>query len=174
MKRTLLTLSLCLTMVAPCAAAVAADDLSGLWSAEKRFDADARGPLLLSRSAQGWSADFHGRHFSVQERGSELRFDAGPLLGSFLGYADKSGVSGYWTPPRSPVNGFIFAVPVAFKPDGAGRFRGIVDPRDDAFRIYLKIDKRPDGTYGAFIRNPERNIGDFNIPSPGWSVTAAR
>ena len=153
------------TLLALCASVstAAATDLSGLWKAEKRFDADARGALTLERFSRGWSADFHGRHFVVRAQANELRFNAG-RLGSFLGYVDKAGVRGYWTLPRSPTNGFLFAVPVAFKADGATRFRGNVEPRDDAFRVYLMVTKRPDDSYGAFIRNPERNIGAANFP----------
>jgi len=154
------------TTIAFCVAisSASAADLSGLWKAEKRFDADARGILNLEKTARGWSADFHGRQFAVRAQGSELRLDAGLSLGSFLGYVDKAGVSGYWTLPRSKTNGFFFAVPVTFKSADPTRFRGSVEPRDDAFRVYLKIDKRPDGSYGAFIRNPERNIGGANYP----------
>jgi len=32
-------------------------------------------------------------------------------------------------------------------------------PREDDFTLYLMVQKRPDGSVGAFLRNPERNIG---------------
>jgi CubicO group peptidase (beta-lactamase class C family) len=50
-------------------------------------------------------------------------------------------------------------VPVVLDADGADRWRGQVVLLDDTFTLYLVVRKRPDGTLGAFLRNPERNIG---------------
>lgn len=159
--KSMIALALCAML-----SSTAADDLTGLWKAQRRFDPDARGPLILSKAQGQWSADFLGRRFAVHSDDTELRFDAGLRAGSFLGYVEKGGntVNGYWTFPRSSTNGFFFAVPVALKADGHGQLRGIVEPRDDAFRIYLMVQKRADGSLGAFIRNPERNIGGANYP----------
>lgn len=43
--------------------------------------------------------------------------------------------------------------------DGPECWRREVVPLDDTFTLYLMVQKRPDGTLGAFLRNPERNIG---------------
>ena len=63
-------------------------------------------------------------------------------------------------PARSPINPHL-ASNVAFRPDGPNRWRGEVEPFDDTFTVYLMVQRRPDGTLGAFIRNPERNLGVF-------------
>jgi len=52
-----------------------------------------------------------------------------------------------------------FVSPVRLEPDGPNRWNGQVVPFDDAFTFYLLARKRPDGTIGVFLRNPERDFG---------------
>jgi CubicO group peptidase (beta-lactamase class C family) len=138
-----------------------ADELLGLWKAKRRFGPDAHGPLIIQRTPSGWSADFLGGTYPVRAQGAELSFALANGEGSFQGRLGRDGhsIAGHWTSPRSPVNGFFFAVPVILNADGANRLRGSVAPLDDNFTIYLMVQKRSDGTVGAFLRNPERNIG---------------
>jgi CubicO group peptidase (beta-lactamase class C family) len=156
-----------LFMAAPQAVAAppstTADELVGLWKAKQRFGPDARGPLTLQRTAGGWTADFLGRTLPVRANGSELSFELGNGEGSFRGRAPERGsnITGQWTAPNSRVHGFKYAAPVILKADGPNRWRGEVTPRDDEFTLYLMVQKRADGTLGAFMRNPERNIGVF-------------
>ena len=145
-------------------ATTTADELVGLWRAEQRFGPDARGPLILERTPAGWTADFMGRIHLVRTTGQSLSFDLGNGEGNFLGRlhdGDKV-ITGHWTPPNSKVHGFRYAAPVKLEADGTNRWRGDVNPRHDEFTLYLMVTKRPDGTIGAFLRNPERNIGVFN------------
>src|SRR6185295_9744142 len=140
----------------------AADDaLIGLWKAKRRFGPDARGPLMLQRGPAGWTADFVGERLAVRADHAGLAFELPGGDGGFLGQlaADGRRIVGHWTPPPSVVHGSRFAVPVVLEADGAARWRGQVVPLDDTFTLYLKVDRRPDGTLGAFLRNPERNIG---------------
>ena len=143
--------------------AASADDLEGLWKAKLRFGPDARGPLIIQRTARGWSADFLGRILPVRADGSELSFELTSGEGSFRGRAPERGsnITGQWTAPNSRVHGFKYAGPVVLKADGPNRWRGDVTPRDDDFTLYLMVQKRADGTLGAFMRNPDRNIGVF-------------
>jgi hypothetical protein len=153
------------------AASRPADDLTGLWSARSRFGPDARGPLLLARTPQGWRADFLGRHIVVEESGNVLTFALPNGGGSFRSRLGRGGAPahGQWFQPGAA--GPPFGTGIVFHPDGSNRWRGEVLPIDDAFTLYLMLQRRPDGTIGAFIRNPERNIGfDF----AGWSATVSR
>jgi CubicO group peptidase (beta-lactamase class C family) len=145
------------------AASNPAGDLTGLWSARRRFGPDARGPLLLERTAQGWRADFLGRHLAVDESAGVLTFALPNGGGSFRARLSgrRTPAGGQWFQPGSDA-GAPFGTNIAFRPDGPNRWRGEVRPIDDAFTLYLMLQRRPDGTIGAFIRNPERNIGfDF-------------
>jgi CubicO group peptidase (beta-lactamase class C family) len=135
--------------------------LVGLWQARRRFGPDARGPLTLRRGPGGWTADFVGGVHPVRADGDGLAFalpgDAGAFRGRLA--ADGRRITGHWTPPLSVIHGARFAVPVVLEADGADRWRGEIALLDDAFTLYLMVQKRPDGALGAFLRNPERNIG---------------
>jgi CubicO group peptidase (beta-lactamase class C family) len=137
------------------------DELVGLWKAKRRFGPDARGPLLLRRGPGGWTADFLGRLRPVRGEGGELAFELPDGAGGFRGrlLPGERQITGHWTPPPSEVHGSRFAAPVVLEADGADRWRGQVVVLDDTFTLYLMIERRPDGALGAFLRNPERNIG---------------
>jgi len=145
-------------------AAGSANELAGLWKAKKRFGPDAGGTLVLQRSAGTWTADMAGRILPVATANGELTFTL-PDGGTFRGKLDDQGVvRGYWLRLGTWVNGAgrttpISASPVVLKPDGPNRWRGNVDPREDAFTFYLLLQPRADGTLGALLRNPEFDLG---------------
>ena len=136
-------------------------DLTGLWKAHQWFGPYARGPLLIEKTPAGWTADFAGRALPVEARDSELRFSLPNNEGSFQGRLDRNRIAGQWISPPSRIHGFIYASPVTLTADGTNRWRGVVTPRDDTFTLFLMVQKQPDGTLAAFMRNPERNIGVF-------------
>lgn len=142
-------------------ASVQAQELTGLWKAQQWFGPYARGALLIQRAPAGWTADFAGRTLPVQTRGNELSFTLPNDEGTFQGRLERNRITGQWTTPPSRVHGARYASPVTLTADGADRWRGIVTPRDDTFTLFLMVQQRPDGTLGAFLRNPERNIGVF-------------
>ena len=147
--------------VAASSPSASADEFVGLWKAKRRYGPDARGPLVLRRETNGWNADFLGRTFPVDAAGFELSFALADGQGSFKGKLQpgEGSIEGHWLPPRSVIHGSRFAGRIVLKVDGKNRWRGEVTPRDDDFTLYLMLQKRPDGTVGAFLRNPERNIG---------------
>jgi len=63
---------------------------------------------------------------------------------------------------------------VTLTKDGQNIWHGDVSPLDDAFTFYLMIKVREDGSVGAFLKNPERNLGRFirvdRIEREGGSV----
>jgi CubicO group peptidase (beta-lactamase class C family) len=141
--------------------AVSDSKLVGLWKAQQWFGPYARGPILIERTSAGWIADFAGRVLPVRANGAELSFELPDDEGSFHGRLAGERIAGQWTSSRSRVHGSRFASPLKLTAQGADRWRGIVIPRDDTFTLYLMVQKQPDGTLGAFMRNPERNIGVF-------------
>lgn len=149
--------------VPPAAAMQTADpasELVGLWRATRRFGPDERGILTIERTPTGWTADFLGRRFAVQEQNRVLSFAMPASRGSFRAALSADGrlLRGQWFQPRS-LTAPAFGTNITFHAHGSGRWRGEVRPWDDQFTLYLMVEQRPDRTIGAFIRNPERNIG---------------
>ena len=144
-------------------ATAANDELVGLWSARRWYGPYARGELAFEKTASGWTADFMGDLHPVRATNGELAFELPDGQGAFLARAPQGArdILGHWTPPNSPVHGFRYAAPVVLKSAGSNRWRGTVALREDTFTLYLMVERQPDGSLGAFLRNPERNIGVF-------------
>jgi CubicO group peptidase (beta-lactamase class C family) len=147
------------------AASGSAEELAGLWTAKKRFGPDARGPLILLRSGDAWTADMVGRTLPVNSANGELTFSL-PEGGTFRGKLskEKGTIPGHWLRPGTPVNGAdsatpVGAVPVVLKADGPNQWRGVVDPGEDSFTLFLLLQPQPDGSLRAVLRNPEFDVG---------------
>jgi hypothetical protein len=136
------------------ASAAGADDLTGLWKAKRNFGPDARGTLVMRKTAAGWTADLAGYAVPARADRTRLSFALPGGAGSFSGRVSGETIRGHWITPNSMVNGSKYAVPVTLTRDGTNRWRGTVTPRDDTFTLYLVIDGDK-----AFLRNPERNFG---------------
>jgi len=136
------------------ASAAGADDLTGLWKAKRNFGPDARGTLVMQRTAAGWTADLAGYSVPVRADRTRLSFALPGGAGAFSGRVSGETIRGHWITPNSMVNGSKYAVPVTLTRDRPDRWRGTVAPRDDTFTLFLEIDGDK-----AFLRNPERNFG---------------
>lgn len=137
------------------------DELAGLWKAKRHFGPFARGPLIIQRTGTTYTADMIGRLLPVHMDKSELSFELPNGQGSFRGQLQAKGIRGHWYAPSGPASGFKFAAPVWLRPDGANRWRGEVLPYEDTFTFYLLAQKRPDGSLGVVLRNPERDYGSW-------------
>jgi hypothetical protein len=138
------------------------DELVGLWKAKRRFGPDARGLLVIQRTDATYSAEIVGRIVPVSIEKGELSFDLPNGEGTFRGRLENGrDITGHWYPPNGMGQnaGGKFVSPVRLKPDGPNRWSGQVVPFDDTFTFYLLARKRPDGTIGVFLRNPERDFG---------------
>ena len=161
-----IVLLLFIVVILPAAAGAApadpTDELVGLWKAKRRFGPDARGLLVMQRTDATYSAEMVGRIVPVRSEKGELSFDLPNGEGSFRGRHQAGGaIAGHWFPPPSMAQftGGRFASPVRLEPDGPNRWSGQVVPFEEAFTFYLLARKRPDGTMGVFLRNPERDFG---------------
>ena len=76
-----------------------ADDLTGLWTAKKRFGPDARGALVIEKRGETYSADMMGRQLPVVADRSELSFALPNGAGSFRGRLAGNAIRGHWFPP---------------------------------------------------------------------------
>ena len=158
----LLAAAAALLLASPRAAAQqAAPELTGLWAAKVRFGSDIRGPLILLRAGDGWRADLAG--FSVPARGDGqgVSFELPDGKGSFRGRLAGRHIVGQWIGQPTYNSGLAYATPVLLEADGANRWRGELTPFDDSFTFYMPVTRRADGTYAAYLRNPDRNQGRF-------------
>lgn len=148
-----------LALAAP-APAAEAPDLSGLWSARLRFGPDVKGALLLLYEDGAWRADVAGFSPPVRSEDGRLAFELPDGRGSFRGRREGRLIRGQWIQERSATGGLAYATPIVLEPDGRGRWRGVIVPREDAFTYFLPL-KREGSGYSAYLRNPERNQGRF-------------
>jgi CubicO group peptidase (beta-lactamase class C family) len=143
------------------AAQDAAPDLTGLWAAKARFGPDIRGPLILLRAGDGWRADLAGFSVAARADGRGVSFELPDGKGSFRGKVDGRKIVGHWVGQPTYNSGLAYATPVVLEPNGPNRWRAELIPFEDAFAFYLPVTRRGDGTYAAYLRNPERNQGRF-------------
>jgi len=136
-------------------------DLVGLWRAKQRFGPELRGALTIERKEGVWSAEIAGRTAPVRMEGERLSFELPGVEGSFKGRLRKAGIVGHWIQPRTATGGSAYASPVLLESQRSGLWRGVVTPLEDEMTFYLPIRANADGTFSAFLRNPERNAGRF-------------
>lgn len=145
------------------AQANSAQPLAGLWEAKRRFGSDVGGSLIIRRLDDEWRAEIAGRVVAVKLSGGAVSFELPDDEGSFRGRFDSrlTKIVGHWFQPATVENGTPYASPVTLTKDKQDIWRGEVSPLDDALTFYLVVRPRADGSVGAFLRNPERNLGRF-------------
>lgn len=159
-----LVLTLLLSPATLSAEPQSARDLEGLWAARLRFGPDIRGSLRVEHQPAGWRAEIAGLDANASLEKDLFTFALPNGAGSFRGHFDKSRqrISGHWIQLPTANSGGRYASPVTLERVGKSeRWEGVVDPLDDQFTMYLKVDAAPDGSMRAFIKNPERNQGYF-------------
>ena len=162
--------ALCATLLAaPALAQTGTDDLVGLWYAKLRFGPDVRGRLVLDRVNGAWRASIAGRSAPVRLAGDSLAFEFPGDGGAFLGRIRRGRVPGARASSDSIVVGrWLYpnrtTAPLMLAPCGPSCFHGEVVALEEAFTFWLRVDRLPDGSLRAFLRNPERNLGGPWIP----------
>ena len=147
-------------LIGSAAAAQADTTLTGVWEARRRFGPDVRGTLLVERLAGGWRAEIAGLTVRPEVADSTLAFELPGRRGAFRGRFVDGGerIRGQWIQPPTLNAGTPYASPLELVRSGA-LWRGEGVPLADDFTFYLVVRPRADGTLGAFLRNPERNLG---------------
>ncbi len=140
-----------------------AKELEGLWEAKRRFGPDVRGNLHIKKTGSGWKAEIAGKSVVVNVTDDAVSFQLPDGKESFQGKFDlrRTKIVGHWIQPATVSNGTPYASPVSLSKDKTNVWRGDVAPLDDELRLYLMITPRNDGSTGAFLKNPERNLGRF-------------
>jgi CubicO group peptidase (beta-lactamase class C family) len=153
---------ICLTLAAAPLVAIAQGqqpvDLTGLWQAKRHLGPEVRGTLTIDRANGAWHASIAGRTALMRMNRDSVSFQL-PDGDRFVGRVNpkRKAIVGHWIQQRT-------ASPVTLASCGSGCYRGEVVPLDQEFTFFLKITRQPDGQLGAFLRNPERNLGHRWIP----------
>ena len=155
--RPALALSVALLALPPGAVCQTPPDLTGLWAATLRFGPDIGGTLLVFRTPDGWRADIAGFSVPARHDSAVIAFELPDNKGSFRGRLSGRAIHGHWIQSS-------FATPVTLEPDGpstTNRWRGTVTPLESRLTFYAPVARQPDGGFRTYLRNPERNAGQF-------------
>lgn len=162
MKRELIALSVLALVVA---AGARADDrtqaLEGLWAARQSFGPQIGGHVLVFRRGDALVADIAGFTLPVRREGVVVSFELPDGKGSFRGVERGDEIIGQWVQPPTVRDARSFATPVSLHAEGGERWSGEIRPLADHMTFFLPVARRDDGTYAAYLRNPERNVGRF-------------
>lgn len=138
--------------------------LAGLWEAKLRFGPDIRGQLIIEADGDRWHAEIAGRSAEVHLVGDAVDFQLPDDRGGFRGQfaSGRKQIVGHWIQAPTVTSGSRFASPLILVRVGkTARWAGRIDPIEDEFTMYLKVEPAADGSMRAFLKNPERNAGFF-------------
>lgn len=138
-----------------------AQNLAGLWTSRKAFGPEVKGDLTIDQTNGTWHAEIAGHTLAAELKGTQITFILPDELGSLRGRYVGGKLRGFWIQPKSLSNGVVYATPVEFTKVRENCWRGRVCPKEDALTFYLPIKVNRDGSLGAYLRNPERNLGRF-------------
>jgi CubicO group peptidase (beta-lactamase class C family) len=139
--------------------------LGGLWQAKRVFGPQVGGVLRIVRESNGWGGEIAGKTAPVRVGENGMRFELPHGSGTFLGMLAKgeSSIAGHWIQPGTHEGG-PFASPVLMTKQSANEWRGSVSPLETGMTFYLMVSPAAGRTVGAFLRNPERNVGYYQYP----------
>ncbi|AGC46806.1 beta-lactamase [Myxococcus stipitatus DSM 14675] len=160
-------------------APVVADEarkLLGIWAAEPVFGPEVQGELTVVREGGAWRASIAGFEVPGRVDKDVLTVALPGGQGTFRGKvgADGKSLRGHWVQPQVVVGGVQYASPVELRALRKGAWRGTVTPWADRLTLYLGVYERPDGSIGAYLRDPEKGFGRqfaFNVTLREGAVT---
>ena len=167
-----------LILLIACAASVSqlsaqANDIVGLWKAQRYSGTEAKGPLLIERSGTSYTGDMAGFTFPVTVSNGEFSFELPNRQGGFRGRLVGNTVRGIWF--SAPIGELGGGTPVVLAPNGANRWFGQVARQEGVETVFLLVTRRPDGTLAGTLRNIERDWGGFvglrSVLRAGNSIT---
>lgn len=157
-------------LLALSASSARAESLAGLWQAQKSFVPKHRGTLTVLHDDGAWTAEIAGTRVAGEADGNRVTFVFPGGENVFLGGGEslvlrldnaKEIKKSQWIQKFSLKVGLGNNSPVPLTRIGPDRWQGEVVPMEDGFTFYLVLTERDDGTLGAFLRNPDRNLGVF-------------
>jgi CubicO group peptidase (beta-lactamase class C family) len=136
------------------------ESLVGLWGVERNFGPEVRGELTLEAHGASWRARIGAYSVAVERNGDALTFtlpgDRGELRAHIA--PDQKSIVGNWIQPANGLYNNKYASPAVLSAIGRNVWRGQVVPLQEPLSLYTSIERAPDGSLTAFVRNPEFNL----------------
>ncbi len=156
----------------------AAEAIVGLWGTEQVLGPVVRGDLTIDARESEWRARIAGLDAPVRRNKNAITF-ALSGRGEFRGQlsADLKTIRGHWVQPPGVIYNNPYASPVKLSEAAPSVWKGYVVPLDERISFYISVERAPDGTLTAFVRNPEFNwFGrrSYVVESNGSTVVLSR
>jgi len=136
----------------------------GLWSSELIVPPPARGDLTIDATKSEWRATISGISAPIQRDKDAIRFVLPKDAGEFRGLLGASKtIIGHWIQPANEINNNRYATPVKLMQVSDKIWRGKVEPLEARLSLFMSIQRAPEGSITAVIRNPEFNFFRRNI-----------
>ena len=136
-----------------------ADAIVGLWGTEQTMGPMVRGELTIDGRAPEWRARIAGFETRVERKHEGIRFEL-PGAGEFRGHMERGGkrISGHWIETAGiAFYSYQYASPIELSEVSPNVWRGVVVPLEERVSFYVSVERSPNGSLTAFVRNPEGN-----------------
>lgn len=136
-----------------------ADAIVGVWGTEQTMGPMVRGELTVDGRAPEWRARIAGFETRVERKHEGIRFEL-PGAGEFRGHMDPGGkrISGHWIETAGiAFYSYQYASPIELSEVSPNVWRGVVVPLEERVSFYVSVERSPNGSLTAFVRNPEAN-----------------
>jgi len=134
--------------------------LLGVWGSQQSFGPMVRGELTIDARSPKWRARIAGYEVPVQHTKDEIHFALPGEAGKFRGHLSAEGeqIRGHWIQLAGlAFYSYSYASLVELSELAPRVWRGDVVPLDERASFYVSIQRTPDGSLKAFLRNPEAN-----------------
>jgi hypothetical protein len=132
-----------------------------LWGSEQSLGPAIRGELTIDARSSQWRARIAGLEAPVTRQKDAVTFVLPANKGEFRGHlvAGANRIIGHWiqTGDTYPFNQ-RYATPVELPQVQPKVWKGTVAPLQQKVSFYVSIQRTPEGSLSAFIRNPEANF----------------
>jgi CubicO group peptidase (beta-lactamase class C family) len=149
----------------------------GLWGSEQNFGPLVWGELTIDARGSIWRARVSGFETSIGRNKDFLTFLLPGGSGEFRGHLSSNGktILGHWIQPAGPASySSLRASPVELTQVGPQVWRGSILPLKEKTAFYVSIQRLPDGSLTAMLRDPVTNFfhgHPYNVELKDGSVT---
>ena len=133
--------------------------LVGLWRATVSRPKSRVGEVIVDGTKTEWSISITGQSFALQRNGSEINSAWFSNAGQFRArLIDPKTLEAFWVQSQDDIDKNEYATPIELTQTRQNVWRGTLQPLESGLTFWLSIQRSPDGSLTAVIRNPELNL----------------